>query len=444
MPQTFKLVPTELYGSKNPVTVLRGDRTAYMLAAALLLIPFAAVWSVCGTAIAVALAALGGACLLSELVLGTPASGAFAETRAWLALTRRMPLRTLAFLEDAHQRGALARTGSTYQFRHLQLQRYLARDHPPLPHRLLLGRLGSLILDFYPVNPSPTGARARALRARDFAEQAASLADIMGRCEPTGQVYDEPPGVVQRFATADGQDWAMCAMPGRHPVLVADSLWSLLHEVRAGTNDEDALRLVGFPTLPAETPAGPRLIAPDVLRLMLDGGTWGPSALERSADHSCWRWRPLNEVAFTERLRSRRRNRRNKGVRVGLKVRLPCALPELVIKRPLAQKLKGQLSASDLVSVMSALSSPDQECPVTASAGGNQRNRWRASISLPPATAVITVFPHSWGLEIRVNIDITAGERPGTGTRLGLPIEQLQAMLLTGWQPRPISFPARS
>ena len=128
VPGYFRLVPAELYIMTNPVMLLRGDRRVCFYAAAIALIPVAAIWCCCGTSIGEAVCAFGCAFLLSELTIGLLASGAFVPTRAWLALTHRMPLRTLAFLEDAHERGALSRTGSTYQFRHLRLQRHLARD----------------------------------------------------------------------------------------------------------------------------------------------------------------------------------------------------------------------------------------------------------------------------------------------------------------------------
>jgi len=37
-----------------------------------------------------------------------------------------LPLQLLRFLDDAHQRGVLRRTGPVYQFRHAILQRTLA------------------------------------------------------------------------------------------------------------------------------------------------------------------------------------------------------------------------------------------------------------------------------------------------------------------------------
>jgi hypothetical protein len=58
--------------------------------------------------------------------LGTKAWGRFTVARVWLVATRRLPFRTTAFLEDAHQRGALRRVGAIYQFRHAALQTYLS------------------------------------------------------------------------------------------------------------------------------------------------------------------------------------------------------------------------------------------------------------------------------------------------------------------------------
>ena len=46
--------------------------------------------------------------------------------RTWLFATRQAPWRLLGFLEDAHKRGVLRRSGAAYQFRHLELQQRLA------------------------------------------------------------------------------------------------------------------------------------------------------------------------------------------------------------------------------------------------------------------------------------------------------------------------------
>ncbi|NEB95161.1 hypothetical protein [Streptomyces bauhiniae] len=52
--------------------------------------------------------------------------GRFAVARVWLALTGRLPWRLMAFLEDAHRRGVLRRSGACFEFRHLRLQSHLA------------------------------------------------------------------------------------------------------------------------------------------------------------------------------------------------------------------------------------------------------------------------------------------------------------------------------
>ncbi|MEX3106098.1 MULTISPECIES: NACHT domain-containing protein [unclassified Streptomyces] len=61
----------------------------------------------------------------------TPALSAWGRTgvaRLWLALTGRAPWRLMTFLEEAHHRGVLRRSGAHYEFRHLRLQQRLAAD----------------------------------------------------------------------------------------------------------------------------------------------------------------------------------------------------------------------------------------------------------------------------------------------------------------------------
>ncbi|SCG51854.1 NACHT domain-containing protein [Micromonospora halophytica] len=50
--------------------------------------------------------------------------------RGYLAFTRRLPWRSVAFLQDACKRGILRQVGAVYQFRHSRLQTYLAQQHP--------------------------------------------------------------------------------------------------------------------------------------------------------------------------------------------------------------------------------------------------------------------------------------------------------------------------
>jgi hypothetical protein len=53
--------------------------------------------------------------------------GNFFAAKCMLAARRRIPLRFLAFLQDAHEkRGVLRQAGAAYQFRHLELQRHVS------------------------------------------------------------------------------------------------------------------------------------------------------------------------------------------------------------------------------------------------------------------------------------------------------------------------------
>jgi hypothetical protein len=60
----------------------------------------------------------------------------FVMTRVYLALYRKAPRALVSFLQDAHEhRGVLRQVGPIYQFRHIDLQRHLAQQHPSSDRR---------------------------------------------------------------------------------------------------------------------------------------------------------------------------------------------------------------------------------------------------------------------------------------------------------------------
>ncbi|MBG7704672.1 NACHT domain-containing protein [Streptomyces sp. MC1] len=74
--------------------------------------------------------------LVSPIAVFLSAWGWFLITRLWLYSTGQLPLRLMAFLEEAHQRGVLRQTGAAYEFRHARLQEQLAtspRQEQPQP-----------------------------------------------------------------------------------------------------------------------------------------------------------------------------------------------------------------------------------------------------------------------------------------------------------------------
>ncbi|WP_344525641.1 NACHT domain-containing protein [Streptomyces albiaxialis] len=73
-----------------------------------------------------------GAALAGGLGIGLSytAWGHFVMARAYLAARGKVPWALMAFLHDAHERGVLRQVGAVYQFRHIDLQRHLARQRP--------------------------------------------------------------------------------------------------------------------------------------------------------------------------------------------------------------------------------------------------------------------------------------------------------------------------
>ncbi|MEV8398433.1 helix-turn-helix domain-containing protein [Streptomyces niveus] len=84
-------------------------------------------WPLQGAVLLGATGGLGGA---MAYVLAFTAWGQWLTlSRIWLPMTRRLPWDTVAFLEDAYQRGVLRQAGAVYQFRHIRLQRHLAQTY---------------------------------------------------------------------------------------------------------------------------------------------------------------------------------------------------------------------------------------------------------------------------------------------------------------------------
>jgi hypothetical protein len=119
----------------SPRSVLRNDRTV------------TGIWTLAGSGMGVVFGLLGGLLLDHDeklvpttglavelaLLMGFAAAlgsawGRFLITRIWLALQGGAPLRLMRFLDDAHHRGVLRQAGAAYQFRHIQLQEYLAEQ----------------------------------------------------------------------------------------------------------------------------------------------------------------------------------------------------------------------------------------------------------------------------------------------------------------------------
>jgi hypothetical protein len=135
--------PGKAQRASSPETSHRGDRTLTTLVAAGFGITVGpavgflvaagatpAVSVAVGVSTGVAAGLVGGMTggLTSRFTMGggNTAWPAFAIAQLWLAAQRRLPLRLITFLDDAHRLGLLRVLGPVYQFRHTDLQHHLA------------------------------------------------------------------------------------------------------------------------------------------------------------------------------------------------------------------------------------------------------------------------------------------------------------------------------
>lgn len=118
----FGIEPVELDREVGPAEVLRLDRNVRLVIGLLTLliigIPF---WFGISHALGI-----GGGLAAGIAYVSNGPYGRFSQARIWLFYQRRLPLRLMMFLADAHDRQVLRQVGSVYQFRHRRLQEWLA------------------------------------------------------------------------------------------------------------------------------------------------------------------------------------------------------------------------------------------------------------------------------------------------------------------------------
>ncbi|GAA2669255.1 MULTISPECIES: helix-turn-helix domain-containing protein [Actinosynnema] len=137
--------PVDLDAALSPAAVLRTDRTTVLRRVAVLVPVFVLALAFGGMLVAALLQPLVGpltwpldqglslgltgalTCACAYVFTFTAWGRWLLFTRFWLPLTGRLPWSVLGFLDDAHRRGVLRRTGAVHQFRHARLQDQLAR-----------------------------------------------------------------------------------------------------------------------------------------------------------------------------------------------------------------------------------------------------------------------------------------------------------------------------
>jgi hypothetical protein len=145
-----RTVPLDVIHTGSPLEALRMDRRAFLLSRlAGTTQVMVLLWAVCGWTAAGLLLAHAVLSVTAQLLIGAPpvldqvrAGQGYADARFWLAITGRLPWRTMAFLSEAHRLGVLRQAGAVYQFRHLSLQENLAGQHGPRRPRYSVAGVG--------------------------------------------------------------------------------------------------------------------------------------------------------------------------------------------------------------------------------------------------------------------------------------------------------------
>ncbi|MGW7513900.1 NACHT domain-containing protein [Streptomyces massasporeus] len=125
--------PSDLARAVGPGSVLARDRRAYGIIALMSGLAFGLAFGVpvgltSGFPLALATGLFVGVMFGLVYGLATSMWWVYLVARCGLAVLGRAPWRFMGFLADAHERrGVLRQTGAVYQFRHLDLQRHLAR-----------------------------------------------------------------------------------------------------------------------------------------------------------------------------------------------------------------------------------------------------------------------------------------------------------------------------
>ncbi|WP_189225904.1 helix-turn-helix domain-containing protein [Saccharothrix coeruleofusca] len=127
--------PTDDTMSISPVVVFRNDRAVALMQGLVGGLAFGLAFGLSRGIIAGGAAGAAAAvtrCFIGGLDQGlskvhVTAWGRFMIASLWLAVTRRAPLRMMAFLQDADYRGLLRREGAVYRFRHERLAAVLPR-----------------------------------------------------------------------------------------------------------------------------------------------------------------------------------------------------------------------------------------------------------------------------------------------------------------------------
>ena len=189
-------VPVDIGSALSPAATLEGDRRTVKYLAKRYGIVYglvlgSVVWGIAGIRTGIAVCIVVGVAAGAVTSFEDGAWPAYELTQIWLALQHRLPRQLMDFLGDAHRRGVLRQVGTTYQFRHIELQHRLATREPELarigsPFNLRDDRGGTYRVTLVKLTePTPAGKCNMPDSGRRFVEATLRLRPLSGSLQET-------------------------------------------------------------------------------------------------------------------------------------------------------------------------------------------------------------------------------------------------------------------
>ncbi|MFC4506722.1 MULTISPECIES: alpha/beta fold hydrolase [Streptomyces] len=273
---------------------------------------------------------------------------------------------------------------------------------------------------------------------------------------PTSEAYLSGATAVQHFAAAagSGPGWVLSLRKGR-AVAVSEPLWAALEDAGRPSGDGDPLAAVGYPTTAG---TDPKVLDPDVPRVALDGGNWGPGLLVFT-DHG-WRWEPQVALDFNQTRSATNWTATQPApqLRIRAVVTLPWDTAPDSVTTTHRRDLTGQLPFSPLAGAVTTLSlRRAADLPAAHWILGPHRNAldslsYSADIAAPDGQPALTAAvmaslpgakqPTVTCAEFLIQNSAAWAALLPTGTSTNLALEEVESLLLAAWETAADLLPA--
>ncbi|MGW8597611.1 esterase/lipase family protein [Streptomyces sp. NPDC055893] len=266
---------------------------------------------------------------------------------------------------------------------------------------------------------------------------------------PAAEAYLSGVTAVQQFTNSDasGHGWVLALRNGR-AITVSEPLWNSLVSAGHSAADSEPLAAVGYPTAAGTDPT---VLGPDIQRIALEGGSWGPGSLVLT-QHG-WRWEPEVGLGFhqTRSARNWTAVQPAPQLRMRVVVTLPWDTAPDAITTARRRDLQTELRLGRLAHVVAALSlRRGAALPADLWAPGPHRNAidsisYSTTIATPDgrqalAGAVMASLPNTpQSSETVTCAEVTIQDTAAwaallpSGTSTKLTLEEVESVLQAAW-----------